>query len=232
MTEATLSPEDRAAPVQFGDNRPPVAFWDRVQPEYNSGCWLWTGALAPKNYGRIYDCGKAIAAHRLALEASVGPPPLRGLLACHTCDNPPCVNPAHLWWGTPADNTQDSVSKGRHKNATQAHCARGHELTPDNVYLQQDRGWTTRKCKMCRKIANKAYRDRYGRGGRAAPETLEHHGGAKLDEAAVAQIKARLGGASNAALASEFGVSHHAVSSIRRGLTWRHVAPAERDSAA
>ncbi len=81
-----------------------------------SGCWLWTEGVSGS--GRPYiRCGggrKKIAA-RVAWELYRGPIP-QGLFVCHSCDIPTCVNPDHLWLGTPQDNTLDAVSKGRWHN--------------------------------------------------------------------------------------------------------------------
>jgi hypothetical protein len=88
-------------------------FWMSVKK--GSGCWEWIGTKQDAGYGRIIISGKAVLAHRMSFEMHKGiiPP---GMQVCHKCDNPPCVNPDHLFLGTAKDNAQDCISKGR-KNA-------------------------------------------------------------------------------------------------------------------
>jgi len=88
-------------------------FWEQVQKAGPDECWLWAGRRYRRGYGRFVLKGKQIAAHRMALSLSTGKPLSTPLLACHSCDNPPCCNPRHLWWGTDLDNTRDMLAKGR-----------------------------------------------------------------------------------------------------------------------
>lgn len=82
----------------------------------STGCWLWTGRLTDKGYGVISLKGKDHLTHRLSYMLHFGPIP-DGLLVCHACDIPNCVNPDHLFLGTVTDNNRDCAAKGRGRGA-------------------------------------------------------------------------------------------------------------------
>lgn len=85
--------------------------YDRTERKPN-GCIEWTGYRSPKGYGEIKVDGKMVKTHRQAWMLSGGPIP-PGMQVLHRCDNPPCVNPDHLFLGTNLDNVADRVEKGR-----------------------------------------------------------------------------------------------------------------------
>ena len=92
---------------------PAAEVFDRSYiPEPNSGCWLWERGTTPKGYGSIQRRDYNGYAHRFSYLRFKGEIP-DGMLVCHTCDNPYCVNPDHLWLGTHRDNSHDSLNKGR-----------------------------------------------------------------------------------------------------------------------
>lgn len=88
----------------------------KVQVGTKDECWEWTGERNDKGYGQLRQCGKYKKSHRLSYEHFTGRQ-LGKLLCCHTCDNPSCVNPNHLFAGTNQDNMDDCVRKGRHAYA-------------------------------------------------------------------------------------------------------------------
>ena len=98
----------------FGDTRLPERFWAKVQPESNSGCWLWQGSTDGRGYGQIWNGKKAETATRYIARALLWA--IDGLGVLHRCDTPACTNPAHLWVGTQTDNMRDAAAKGRTDN--------------------------------------------------------------------------------------------------------------------
>ena len=87
-------------------------FWDKVERDSRDHCWIWNGHRQ-RGYGRLHIHKKLFLAPRVSWVLHYGDIP-EGKLVLHSCDNPPCVNPLHLFLGTPLTNAEDRGAKGRH----------------------------------------------------------------------------------------------------------------------
>lgn len=93
-------------------------FWNKIEKSSEEDCWEWKYQRDSKGYGRLNS--KLVPTHiasRAAYILTYGHIPDE-ILVCHSCDNPPCCNPQHLFLGTEKDNFNDAVSKGRRKEPT------------------------------------------------------------------------------------------------------------------
>jgi hypothetical protein len=88
-------------------------FWEKVDVRGVDECWPWLASTKQGGYGKLAGGdGRILLAHRVAYQLAVGTIPA-GLVVCHRCDNPGCVNPNHLFLGSQADNLRDMHAKGR-----------------------------------------------------------------------------------------------------------------------
>lgn len=88
---------------------------NKIVINQHTDCWEWQGGTNNIGYGMIRDEKKMRTTHRVSYEEHNNTKIPRFMCVCHTCDNPKCVNPKHLWLGTMMDNVKDMFNKGRAK---------------------------------------------------------------------------------------------------------------------
>lgn len=115
-----------------------------------NGCWEWTSVKDKDGYGLFPINGFILKAHRYSYKIH-NKRFDEEKFVLHKCDNPPCVNPKHLYQGTATDNNRDTVKRGRYKNMNtiKTHCKNGHEFSKENLY--KSRSVKSRICHKCKK---------------------------------------------------------------------------------
>lgn len=171
-------------------------FEEKYFKEPNSGCWLWEAAYHKDGYGWFVTKTSCLA-HRWSYAYYKGEIP-EGLLVCHTCDTPACVNPDHLFLGTDKDNAMDRAKKGR--SARHFGDSNGNRI----------------------KVENRPYGDKNG--SRTHPEVRprgENQHKAKLtNEQVILIFKSPL---EQKELAKIYGVCQTTISHIKCKTTWKHI---------
>lgn len=149
---ASTPKDERGLPPRFQSRRS-EEFWAQVEKTHEYGCWVWKGKRNPKGYGRW---GKHYT-HRYSWSLANGAIP-QGLWILHHCDNPPCVNPAHLYLGTVVENARDAVARGRvHRPERTQRCPQGHAKSGDNLSVVISEGRPVHRCRACENARSREY---------------------------------------------------------------------------
>ncbi len=209
----------------------------------NEGCWIWQGTYSSYGYGTLnvrFASRKSLHryAHRLVYEIMYGSIP-PGMFVCHTCDNPPCCNPDHLFLGTCRDNVDDMVNKGRQRRGSQAANSVLSEEQVEAVRKRYSEGGIT-QIKLAEQygvtqrhisgVINGRFWKHVGGVDREKRSQDRNRvrgsrvGGSKLTEGAVREIRELCRqGELYRSLASKFGVSRALISGIVLRKIWKSV---------
>lgn len=126
-------------------------FENLYQHNWDNGCWEWLGGKNNIGYGMFRQGDKMRTAHRVGYELFNNTTIPKNMCVCHTCDNPKCVNPKHLWLGTMKQNTTDMIKKGRSRfgktkggKQPTKECKYCNRIVPVNSLAR----WHDEKCKF------------------------------------------------------------------------------------
>jgi HNH endonuclease len=203
----------------FIDNVDDLLSYCTLQSE--TGCRCWPGAHDADGYGMLYFGKRQWRAPRLVWTLTRGPIPPR-MVVCHTCDNPPCCEPRHLWLGTIKQNSHDMVAKGRQPRCGPTHPATGEShgsrTHPERVPRGDRSGLRLHPERAARGARN---------GSSTHPEQIRRgsiHGRAKLTEADVILIRIRhQSGTTCGDLSRDYQVDWKTMSNLLKRKTWAHV---------
>lgn len=188
-------------------------FMSKVQiPDNEEYCWIWTAAKDRRGYGQFNSkLDGRWRAHRLSYTLFCSPIP-DGHSVCHSCDNPSCVNPAHLWTGTHSDNMRDMVKKGRAKIPNM-------KLTKDSA--------ENIKVIMSNSIKFKDIESKFGITRHEVRNIRRGNGkirGSKLSDEHLKEIEILLSQKiKQKDLAKKFGVKPRLIRNIKSGKVWAYV---------
>lgn len=193
-------------------------FWPKVQK--TSTCWLWTACKTKLGYGKL----SWKQAHRVSWEIHNGAIPV-GMCVCHKCDNPPCVNPDHLFLGTQKDNILDAKKKGRL-------IGKGKKYFGDDHWTHRHPEWIATGDKSGQRLHPERFPtgdDHWTRKKNHLVLRHENNPRAKLKNTDIPTIKnLYTSGVSQPKIGVQYGVSQAVISSILRGKTWKNL-PANPD---
>lgn len=181
-----------------------------------SGCWEWQGPRSHRGYALM---GDSFRVTRVMYTIENGPIP-KGLFICHHCDNPPCVNPEHLFAGTPLENTRDMLNKNRRHKHEPFETATVITEKVFNILKEEYENTSISLSKLAKK---------HGTHHVSILTVFKKHGvriklrGKKIGESEVLEIRKLCSeGVSRRNVAEKFGLHRIAVSAIYTGKRWGH----------
>ena len=215
-----------------------LSAFERFNRQHEKGatpdeCWKWTAATDAEGYGKFRGMVGTVAynkAHRFSWAYHTQSEILRGMMVCHSCDNPRCVNPAHLWLGDARDNVHDMHRKGRapYQGGERSHRAKITEtqalaiLADCRPYtaIAAEYGVTTMTVSdiKCRRSWSHLKVDFIGHAPRVSPKRGKSD---RINPDIVREI--RTSEARGVDLADKFKVSVQLITAIRKRRAWAHV---------
>jgi len=183
----------------------PDLFWSCVEIAGDRDCWPWLCATTDAGYGTLYVLGKTVLAHRVSWALQRHQSPKKGIVIRHGCDNPPCVNPSHLYSGTQADNNRDVLERARRKGYNSVAVARALADGADRDDLVKIFGMHPETATEYVRLGPEGSVERAAKRGvpRLRRATIDRRTIVRAPEA----VQAARGGATVADLMRDFGVS-------------------------
>lgn len=211
----------------------PTEFMGLVAVDQATGCWLWAGPRDDDGYGLVRRAGTQSRAHRVAIVLFHGTPIPAGMRGLHSCDNPPCCNPSHVYVGTQKQNMRDMVDRGRNVTRPPHGEKSPHAKTTRKSVALMRRlraaGWTYVALAKRFRLSVVQVRlivrgERWAHVGKG-PAQGERSAGAKLTDDTVRAIREEASkGTFQRVLAARFGVTQQIVSDVIARKRWGHVA--------